>query len=234
MTGWRSAAELRDIADPAWTGITAQIARSPVEVDVVGADETARAAALEALQVTTRSPLGALVSECGVLRVDHGWLCILGAGAEGTLSPSQATELLAKGEDRFLVAAVDVLGGYFAINGGSLPCEPGEIAYWGPDTLAWAALGMGHGDFVTAMIGGAVTDFYEALRWPGWQDEVGALPLSYGLSIYPFPFTREGHDIAKATRRPAPLTELFDLYANLASQLADLPDGSSFRVRGDE
>jgi hypothetical protein len=234
MTDWRSASQLRDVADPAWPAIVAQIARSPVDVDVVAADAVARADALEALQVTTRSPLGALVSECGVLRLDHGWLRILGAGAEGMLSAPQATELLAKDDDRFLVAAVDVLGGYFAINGGSLPGEPGEVAYWGPDTLAWATLGMGHGDFVTAMMGGAVSDFYEALRWPGWQDQVGVLPLGYGLSIYPFPFTREGHDIAKASRRPVALTELFSVYADLARQLAALPNASSFRVRVDE
>jgi hypothetical protein len=80
VTGWRSAAELRDVASPAWPAIAAQVAAAPVEVDVVRVDEIARVAALEALQVTTRSALGALVSECGVVRVDHGWLRILGAG----------------------------------------------------------------------------------------------------------------------------------------------------------
>jgi hypothetical protein len=93
---------------------------------------------------------------------------------------------------------------------------------------------MGHGDFVTAMIGGAVTDFYAPLRWSGWQDEIGALPLGYALSIYPFPFTREGQDLNQASRRPVPLTELFELYADLAQRLADLSDGATFRLRVDE
>lgn len=210
------------------------MATAPVEVVVVPADEAARIDALEAVQVTTRSVLGALLSECGVVRIDQGWLRVLGAGADGLPSVRQATDLLARDGDRLLIIAVDVLGGYFAINGGSLPCEPGEVAYWGPDTLAWTPIGMGHGEFLTAMIGGGVTDFYEALRWPGWQDEVGPLPLDHGLAVHPFLFTQEGHDIAHASRRPIPLLELVDQYAELARQLAQVPDGKRIRVRHDE
>jgi hypothetical protein len=230
MTEWRSAAELRDVAESAWPGIEDQIAASPVGVEVVWADEWERRRAIEQVQVTVRSALGALTSECGALRIDHGWLRILGAGADGLPSVRSLTDLIAVDGERFLVVAIDVLGGYFAVNGGDLPGELGEVAYWGPDTLAWAPLGLGHGAFVSAMISGAVKEFYESMRWPGWAEEVAALPLASGLSVYPFPFTEEGQDLGRASRRPVALTELLDLYADLARQITNLPDGGEFHV----
>lgn len=50
---------------------------------VLPCDLSRRDLALEALQVSTGSFLGALVGECGALLVDHGWLRVLGAGAAG-------------------------------------------------------------------------------------------------------------------------------------------------------
>ena len=83
------------------------------------------------MQVTTRSALGGLL-------VDDGWLRILGgrtdqlvdlATIDGLDDPNEQV-----GPRGHLVVGQDVLGGYFAINGGDLPADPGEIAYWGPDT----------------------------------------------------------------------------------------------------
>lgn len=230
MTQHRSSAELRDVSGPAWPGIEDQVAASPLTVEVVPAPESDRAEAIEQVQVTTRSPLGALTSECGALRVDHGWLRILGAGAGGLPSVRGVTDLVAAQGERLLAVAVDVLGGYFAINGGDLPGELGEVAYWGPDTLDWTPLGLGHGAFVSAMLGGAVVQFYKQMRWAGWEDEVADIALDHGLSIYPFPFTEEGQDLSRTSRRAVPLSELLDLYADMARQLADVPDGQ-FRVK---
>lgn len=53
-------------------------ASNPVEVldcEAGAGDET-----LLALQVTTRSPMGALAHDTGGLLVDHGWVRVLGAG----------------------------------------------------------------------------------------------------------------------------------------------------------
>jgi hypothetical protein len=111
MMGWRSAAELRAVVDPAWLSIQDLIATSPLTVDVVSAETSERAKAIEQVQVTAQSPLGALTSECGALRVDHGWLRILGAGADGLPSVRSLTDLIAVHGERFLVVAIDVLGG---------------------------------------------------------------------------------------------------------------------------
>ncbi|SOD73467.1 uncharacterized protein DUF2625 [Jatrophihabitans sp. GAS493] len=234
MTEWRSAAELCNVTDPAWPSIEDQIAASPLSVEVVSAEISERAMAIEQVQVTARSALGALTSECGALRIDHGWLRILGAGADGLPSVRSLTDLIAVHGERFLVVAIDVLGGYFAVNGGDLPGAREEVAYWGPDTLTWTPLELGHGAFVGAMLGGAVSEFYGAMRWRGWEQEVAALPLAYGLSVYPFPFTKEGQDLGRTSRRPVPLAELLDLYADMARQLADLPDDDKFHIEVSE
>ncbi|SDJ08929.1 Protein of unknown function DUF2625 [Frankineae bacterium MT45] len=230
MTEWRSAAELRNVADPAWPGIEQQIVGSSLTVEVVAADASAGARALEQVQVTTRSVLGALTSECGAVRIDQGWLRVLGAGADGLGSVGDMTKRIAVDGQRFLVVAIDALGGYFAVNGGDLPGELAEVAYWGPDTLSWTPIGLGHAAFLSAMLAGAVTDFYAPVRWPDWEAEVAPLPLAYGLSVYPFPFTAEGQDLGLTSRTPVPLLELIDIYADLARQVGDLPNASRLRV----
>ena len=71
------------MADPAWPEIQSLMAEAVVDVQVLPAPASRRDVALETLQFTARSFLGALVGECGGLLVDHGWLRILGAGASG-------------------------------------------------------------------------------------------------------------------------------------------------------
>jgi len=53
--------------------------------------ETNRKSALVAVQVTTRSPMGAIIYETGGILVDHGWIRILGSGCEPSEETSVAT-----------------------------------------------------------------------------------------------------------------------------------------------
>jgi hypothetical protein len=225
----RSATDLRDVAEPAWPAIAARVEESGATV--LPAGEATRAAALEALQVTTRSPLGAMASETGAVRVDHGWLTVLGAGTAdlpGIRAASPATD-----PPPWLVVAFDVLGGRFAINGGGLDAELGEVCHFGVDTLGWAGIGGGYGQFVEYVLTGGLAEFYADLRWPRWADEVGILAPGQGIAVYPFPFTEEGADVGAAARRPVPLAELHEVYADLARQLSMVPDTSEgqFDVR---
>ncbi len=64
-----------------------------------------------------------------------------------------------------------------------------------------------------------LAQFTQHQRWPGWEVEVDALGLDQGLSLYPFPFTEEGQDLARVSRTPVPITELLSLYEELERQL---------------
>lgn len=230
MTNRRSADDLRAVSDPAWPLVEALIQASPLDVQVLSTERARRDAALEALQVTSRSFLGAMVGECGALIVDNGWLRILGAGAHDVPGVHEANGP-SDGPPPLLDVAWDVLGGRFAINGGALDAPPGQVCYWGPDTLEWSPIGGSHADFTAWALSDALADFYDSLRWPSWEREVGGLPLNHGLSLVPPPFTAEGRNLAQASRSAVPLAELHGFYDDVADQLNRLPEGATFQLK---
>jgi hypothetical protein len=129
---------------------------------------------------------------------------------------------------------LDVLGGKFAVNGGGLQADPGEVCYWGPDTLSWTGIGGGHSALVRWALSNARTRFYSSMRWPGWESERAAVEPDRGLSLYPPPFTTEGPDVSRARCAPVPITELHAFYADIRRQFADRPDGFTFRFTTDD
>ena len=130
-----------------------------------------------------------------------------------------ANSLPASGPPPYLIIAQDVLGGQFAVDGGGLGFTPGAVCYFGPDTLAWQELGIGHGQFVFAAIAGELAEVFADLRWSGWEHEVGELAPDQGIGVYPPPFTEEGTDVARAHRESVPLEELVRFYLDAAAQL---------------
>jgi hypothetical protein len=179
----------------AWTLVRRWVDEAANDVAVLPPDPGAGPAALEALAVTDRSVLGALAVNTGGLAVDHGWLRVLGGGR------------LLEWRDRLesdLVVGHDVVAGFYAVDK-----EEGEVRYLGPDTLEWTGTEMGHSQWVHWTLAGDLQAFYASLRWPGWEDECAALSADQGLAISPPPFTREGRQIADASRTPAPMAELW-------------------------
>ena len=217
--------ELTDVDDPAWPAVASLVARSST-ARVLGIDDVRARRVIFALQVTARSFLGALALHTGGILADHGWFRLLGGGsdltdlatANGLSSPRTATA-----SPPHLVVGFDALGGRFAVDGGGLGVRPGEVCYFGPDSLAWAGIGGGHADFVSAAIGGGLSDAFSSLRWTGWQDEISRLRPDQGLSLYPPPFTREGRDTAVVSRRAVPVEELFGFYDEAARRLGSGP-----------
>lgn len=203
--------------EPGWPTIAALAAEHGATILPVDPEHGRRA--LWRLQVTARSWLGAVALNCGGILADHGWFRILGGGSEhlpdlsamnGLPDPDQGQPQIP-----FLVVGYDALGGVFALDGGGLGTTPGEIAYFAPDSMEWEGLGGGHAAFLDAAISGGFGDTFDSLRWPGWEDEVGALRPDEGLSLVPPPFTEQGHDIASVSCAPVPMSELLGLYARL-------------------
>ena len=145
----RSARELLEVSNPAWPELRALIADAPIDVHVLPApDDSERV--IHALQVSAASTLGALAVSTGGLVCDHGWLRLLGGGTCELPSLADANGLTEpqRRPPSSLTVAHDVLGGCFAINGGSLMGAIGEVCYFGPDLLEWTSIGGGHTAFV--------------------------------------------------------------------------------------
>ncbi len=210
--------------DPAWPGVVKQAAAAPNGAVVLPpVNDEQRRACLLAVQVTTRSTLGALAHETGGVLVDHGFLRHLGSG-----SPKLPRQLIAWNEEldialeRYMIVADDVVGGVYAVNGsrGELGKVPGRIYYFAPDSLEWEDTELGHTDFVSWTFEGDLATFYESMRWPGWEEEVAKVAGDAALSIVP-PLWADGDvSIAERDRRAVPAKELWSLQQDFADALA--------------
>lgn len=207
--------------DPAWPELARAAAAAPngVEMLPVVSDEQ-RCACLEALQMTTRSTLGAIAHETGGVLVDHGFLRMLGSGSARLPRQLIAWNVeLGVALESFIIVADDVVGGVFAIDTGALGV-PGHVHYFSPDSLDWEDTELGHSDFVSWAFEGDLATFYESMRWPGWERDVEALAGEQALSIAP-PMWTEGSrlSIAKRDRRAVPAKELYLLQQHFAKEL---------------
>jgi hypothetical protein len=218
---WRELAAEDDAIS--WLRATVACSPYPVEVMPCAAEDGRRT--LEWLQMSTRSPLGAIALHTGGLLVDHGWLRVLGAGCDRL---PRALDVWNGSPPRLtsgLLVADDVLGGSFAWFR-----EPRTIHYFAPDTLRWEDLELGYADWLATMLGDDLGAFYASLRWDGWQDEVLPLAGDRALLVWP-PLVAAEHPLVERVRRAIPMTEAWDLHQLLAEDLAELPDGAPFEMQ---
>jgi hypothetical protein len=224
----RSWRELVDEGDDAIALVRQWAAAAPFDVEILPCAATAGQRALETLQVSTRSPLGALAFHTGGLLIDNGWLRVLGGGCDRLPRAIDAWNGIGQGQHRLaqgLLIADDAAGGFFAWFN-----QPRTIHYLAPDTLRWEDLGRGYSDWLVAMLSVGLSRFYAELRWEGWQAEAGRLDGSSAMSFQPFLWSK-GPPIGQRSRRPAPVEELWSLALHLSRELADLPDGAQVEVK---
>jgi len=203
--------------DPGWPLVQGWIAeaKNPVEV-LPPPDDATREKALVNIQVTTRSPMGAIIYETGGILVDHGWLRILGSGhprlPRSLPEWNYARSFFESGQrPSFVLCADDVIGGFFAIDGGGLGLEQGKVCYFAPNRLAWENTKLGYSEFLTWCFQGDLAKYYETERWPNWEDDLAALPADHVFGIYPFLFC-DGPPITERSRKPVPISEVYDLH----------------------
>jgi len=224
--------ELINSADDAWPLVLDWRAKADVPVDLLPCTPEAGRATLLALQVTTRSPMGAIALRTGGLLVDDGWLRILGAPSLvigdgiGEWNASLGGTPLDPPLDGALVVAYDALGGFFAINGGRWDANPGTAHYLAPDTYGWEPLGFGYSDFVAWAMSSQLATFYDGMRWDGWRRELAGCGPDHAISVYP-PLGFEDIAIGERSRRPVPARELWTVHHDLGRQLQGLPSGAT-------
>jgi hypothetical protein len=209
--------------DPAWPVVQQWIKAASNRVEVLPASEPARSRSLEELQVTTRSPMGAVVYETGGLLIDGGWLRVLGSGhprLPRTLPGWNKGRTWTEGQSPppLLIVADDVVGGSYAVNGGAFQAPRGHVHYFAPDRLEWQSLEVGYSDFLQWTLRGNLEKFFEEQRWPGWPAEISALSGDQALSIYPFLWA-EGPPIAERKRGPVPMSEVFEFQFDMQRQM---------------
>ncbi|MBS2022049.1 MAG: DUF2625 family protein [Deltaproteobacteria bacterium] len=215
--------ELIDSREPAWPQVSAWIAQAKTPVQVLEASPRRAADVLLNLQVTTRSPMGAIAFQTGGLLIDHGWLRVLGGGCgrmEGDLARwnGLGRAPLIEAVPGALFIAHDVLGGFFALDGGALGEGKGIAHYLAPDTLEWESTGKGYSELIAWMLMGDLQRFYGDHRWEGWQEEVQALSPDRGFSFYPPLFAKEEPGLVRS-RKDVPMAELLALNLDFAAQL---------------
>lgn len=223
--------ELVDTQEPAWPMVQAWFAEAKVRVEALPPSDPARSEELLGLQVSTRSPLGAVVYESGGLLVDEGWVRVFGCGhlrLGRSLSSWNRPRTWPDPARRppYLLVAEDVIGGLFAIDWGGLGCAFNTLAYFSPDTLRWGALEMGYTDWLHWLVRGDLAGFYGDYRWTGWRAEVAGLRADEGLMITPPPFLKDEKPWPERRRDRVPMAELYGLYQDFAVQLAKVPDGA--------
>jgi hypothetical protein len=227
----RDLADLVDAEEDAWPQILEWREAASRPVDIVPAEPEAGPTTLLALQVTTRSPMGAIAFRSGGLLVDHGWLRILGARSarigDGLRewNASLGGFPLDPSLDGGLIIAYDALGGFFALNSGHWDGAAGSVYYLAPDSYDWQALDVGYSELLVWAMGDLLDDFYEGQRWPSWQAEVEALGPDQAMSIYP-PLGFEEASITGRTGAPVPARQLWTFHHELGRQLSEVPAGS--------
>lgn len=211
----RTLDELISRDDSAWPLVEEWIATAKNRVEVLPPAEDA-SESLISIQVTTRSPLGAIVFHTGGVLIDHGWLRLLGSGHLRLPRPLPSWNFscgmqVSDTPPGCLLVADDVLGGFFALNGGRFAPEGHTVWYFAPDTLEWEDTDKGYTDFLIWCFSGDLELFYTPYRWLGWQAEVSELPGDQAFSIVPPLFTAT-ESIEARNRKPVPVKELFELH----------------------
>lgn len=213
----RSLSELIDRNEPAWPLVRQWIDDASMPVKVLPADTAAGDAALLATQVTTRSPMGAITHNAAGILIDHGWLRVLGAGGHPRLRRSLPDWNEGRADGFYLIAD-DAVGGFFAINGGALGDDRGNVYFYAPDPLRWESCGFGYSQFLLWAMSDRLDQFYKTLRWDDWAVEVQRLSGDEAFSIVPYLWAK-GPPIKERDRRPVPVAETWALQLDFQRQL---------------
>ncbi len=216
--------ELINREEPAWELIQNWLKDATNTYEILEKDMKRAEEELLHAQVTTRSILGAVIYETGGILIDSSFIRILGSGSErldrAVMKWNEGKTYQNLGEQiGYLLVADDIVGGYFAINGGALSGRIGNIFYLAPDTLEWEDLECGYSEFLYWAFTGNLDLFYENVRWRGWKEEMNNINANQTISFYPFLFTKEGKDINKSERKIIPVEESYRLSIEMKKAL---------------
>ena len=169
-------------------------------------DQSSAERELFTMQMPTSSPMGSVIYETGGILIHHGWLRILGSGSfklpRGLMDWNFSKSFNQSGDKpKYLLVADDVIGGYFALNGGSLGDNLGKIYYFSPKDLTWHDLNFTYTDFLAWALNGDIEAFYQNLFWQNWQEDVKQLDGNHMIVFTPELSEDKTTDINQRERR---------------------------------
>ena len=210
----RSLEELINTDDPALPFVVETVEAVPGRC-VMHPPSAAAAEALHRCQVTTRSPMGAIVYQSGGITVLDGWLRILGSGSAAI--PRSLPEWNEGRSSGFYLVADDAFGGFFALDGGALGPGKGEVFYFSPRSLEWVGLECTYSQFLVW----ACSDFrgfYDDMIWPGCESVIAGLGADRCLFFWPPLWTAECV-LPPGEVRDVPVAEAWGFQMDMARQL---------------
>jgi hypothetical protein len=174
MASLRPVEHLIHSEDPGITLVRSWIAGAKNHAELLPVDRSAGERALVALQVTSRSPLGAIALETGGILIDHGWLRVLGGGHPRLRRAIHEWNGISAGHPvkrlpGAIIVADDAVGGFFALNCGGLSGALGHVFYFPPTSLDWEDVAPSYSDWLVGLLHGDLVSFYEGMRWTGWE-----------------------------------------------------------------
>jgi hypothetical protein len=208
--------ELINEKESGWELVKEWLNNSTNHYEVLPRDKTSAEKELIYAQVSTRSPMGAIIYETGGVLIDNGWIRILGSGSNpklnrGLMEWNKGKSIENYGDQQtFLLVADDVIGGYFALNAGGVGDEIGNIYYLPQDTLIWESLGCGYSDFLNWTFSGNIQKFYELFKWKNWRADLETINGNQTFSFFPFLWTKYD-DFEQVTRKVVPTEENYKL-----------------------
>jgi hypothetical protein len=209
---------------PGWPFVQQMIDSAKNKIEILSCDTTIAKEALYHTQVTTRSPMGAIIYNTGGILVDNGWIRILGSGNKKLKRSlpdwNKGKSFKNFGEKpAYVLIADDAVGGFFAMNGGAFGKDLGKIYYLSPDRLLWEPLDLTYTDFLYFCFNDNLNNFYENLRWLNWKQHVENLDGDKVFNFYPYLWMKEGKDINKNKRKIISVEKQFQFNIESRRQL---------------
>lgn len=192
-----------------WEKILCMIHNSHRKIQIYEEMEDVNPPELLALDIESKSALGAIVSYTSGICIDN-WIRVIGQNSAERKGITLYNEHKKEDNtfmDGMLVVAQDIVGGIFAINQKKYDNGRNKIWYFAPDTLKWECLDVSYFDFFVWLVQGDIDKFYSHMRWDTWEKECQIIDFDKVILIYPFLWSKEC-DLRSATKKCVPYEEL--------------------------
>lgn len=199
--------ELIDKNDPAVNLLHDWQKQSDRKIEILSPSDE-RDSILLSLQMTTHSLLGSIAYDTGGVIIDDGLIRILGSGHEN-FNRNLSSWNRGKSNGFYLIAD-DVIGGFFAINGGALGDDLGNIYYFAPDSLDWEGFDVTYSEFINWAFLGNITGFYD---WILSENDKNAIAdLKYDECFSYFPMLCLSDNGQKRDKMAVPIEEIWSMH----------------------